>query len=502
MLQPFSVDEARRFRAYFREQDYTVSRLRDRLRVRDLPLGRANILLRLLDLTREPSPVHTLVRLFFIGVDLPETEVRAQVPEWLLELCIAHGMAALTGGRVKPLVQINPIDEYLVLSDPALGMSEERSDLVLWPNPTTSLLASASMRRPSRATLDLGSGGGVLAMLARGFSSRVVATDINERCREFAEFNFRLNELDIDYRLGDAFAPVEGEKFDLIVSNPPFFITPVSQFVYCDNPLELDGFCRRLAKAAPAYLEEGGFFQMLCEWAEVEGEPWRERLTEWFDGSGCDVWVIRGSETAAGDYASDRFFELSPHVTMEKSEEYNRWMDYYRSQHLKSVHAGLVTMRKRTAGPNWTQIDDAMRGRAELWDVMDRAFAIKDRLAVTEREELFRWRVRVSPDVRLTRRSGMAADGWSLGELTIEKLDGLKSLWPVQELVAEFLGRLGEGKQLGAVIGELAAEVDAPREQVEREAETVARRMLEGLFLEEVIAPVEPGRLTGPGGDV
>lgn len=493
MLQPLSVDDARRFRAYFREQDYSVSRLRDRLRIRDLPLGRANVLLRLLDLTREPSAVNTLVRLFFIGVDLPEAEVRAQLPDWLLELSLAHRLAAITSGSVKPLVQINPIDEYLVLSDPALGMSEDRADLVLWPNPTTSLLASAAMRRPSRATLDLGSGGGALAILVHLFSDRVVATDINERCREFAEFNFRLNELDIEYRLGDAFAPVAGEKFDLIVSNPPFFITPVSQFVYCDNPLELDGFCRRLAKEAPAYLEEGGFYQMLCEWAEVEGQPWRDRLTEWFDGSGCDVWVIRGSETAAGDYASERFFELSPHVTMEKSGEYNRWMDYYRSQSLKSVHAGLVTMRKRTTGPNWTQIDDAMRGRAELWTVMDRAFAIKDRLAATGREDLFRWRLRVSPEARLTRRSGIAEDGWSLGELTIEKLDGLKTLWPVQELVAEFLGRLGEGKQLGAVIGELAAEVDAPREQVESECEAVARRMLEGLFLEEVLAPPEAG---------
>jgi SAM-dependent methyltransferase len=372
-------------------------------------------------------------------------------------------------------------------------MSEERADLVLWPNPTTSLLVAAAMRRSSRATLDLGSGGGVLAMLTRAFSERVVATDINQRCREFAEFNFQLNELEIEYRVGDSFAPVEGEKFDLIVSNPPFFITPVSQFVYCDNPLELDGFCRRLAKEAPAYLEEGGFYQMLCEWAEVEGEPWRDRLAEWFDGSGCDVWVIRGTETGAADYASDRFFELSPGATMEKSGEYNRWMDYYRSQKLKSVHAGLVTMRKRSTSPNWVRIDESMRSRAELSIALDQAFAVRDELDRTGREDLFRWRLRVAPATRLTRRSGVGPEGWLAGDLTLEKLDGLKTLVPVQELVAEFVGRFGDGKELGAVIGELAAEVDAPREQVEKEGEAIARRMLEGLFLERVPAAADAG---------
>ena len=491
MLQPFPVDDARRFRDYFREQDYTVGRLRDQLRFRDLPLGRANILLRMLDVTREPSAINTLVRLFFIGVDQPAASVTAVLPDWLIDLSSSHGLLERTAdGVIRPLVQINPIDQHLVLSDPALGIAQEHADLVLWPNPTTSLLASATIRRPSRATLDLGAGGGVLSLLAQGFSERVVATDINPRCREFAEFNFQLNGLAIEYRLGDSFAPVAGEKFDLIVSNPPFFITPISQYVYCDNPLELDSFCRRLAREAPAHLEEGGFYQMLCEWAEIEGQPWRERLLEWFEGSGCDIWVIRGNVTSAAEYASDRFFELSPQCSMERTGEYNRWMDYYRSQNLKAVHAGLVTMRKRNATQNWIQIDESLRSRAELWNVLDQCFAVRDELALTGREELFSWRVRVSPEARLSRWSAITPEGWSAGEVKLELLSGLKTILPVQELVAEFLGRFGEGRMLGEVIAELASEVDAPREQVENECEAIARRMLDQLFLERVPATV------------
>ena len=45
---------------------------------------------------------------------------------------------------------------------------------------------------------------------------------------------------------------------------------------------------------APRYLEENGVFQMICEWVEVEGEPWEQRLQSWTAGSGCDVFVYVG----------------------------------------------------------------------------------------------------------------------------------------------------------------------------------------------------------------
>ena len=64
--------------------------------------------------------------------------------------------------------------------------------------------------------------------------------------------------------------------------------------------MELDGFCRNLVKQAPAHLEEGGFLQMLCEWPEIEGQPWEERLAEWFAGTGCDAVVFRGRELRSG----------------------------------------------------------------------------------------------------------------------------------------------------------------------------------------------------------
>jgi release factor glutamine methyltransferase len=72
--------------------------------------------------------------------------------------------------------------------------------------------------------LDLGTGSGVCAIFAARHARRVVAVDINAAAVHCAGINARLNHLEhrIEVRHGDLFAPVQGERFDLIVFNPPF----------------------------------------------------------------------------------------------------------------------------------------------------------------------------------------------------------------------------------------------------------------------------------------
>jgi release factor glutamine methyltransferase len=72
--------------------------------------------------------------------------------------------------------------------------------------------------------LDIGTGSGVCAVFAARHARRVVAVDINPAAVRCANINARLNDLEhrIEVRHGDLFAPVAGERFDLIVFNPPF----------------------------------------------------------------------------------------------------------------------------------------------------------------------------------------------------------------------------------------------------------------------------------------
>ena len=72
--------------------------------------------------------------------------------------------------------------------------------------------------------LDMGTGSGVGAVFAARYASRVVAVDINPAAVRCAGINALINgaEAKIEVRHGDLFAPVQGEKFDLILFNPPF----------------------------------------------------------------------------------------------------------------------------------------------------------------------------------------------------------------------------------------------------------------------------------------
>jgi HemK-related putative methylase len=72
--------------------------------------------------------------------------------------------------------------------------------------------------------LDMGTGSGVCAVFAAMHARRVVAVDINPAAVRCAVINTLLNDLDhkIDVRHGDLFGPVRGERFDLVLFNPPF----------------------------------------------------------------------------------------------------------------------------------------------------------------------------------------------------------------------------------------------------------------------------------------
>jgi release factor glutamine methyltransferase len=72
--------------------------------------------------------------------------------------------------------------------------------------------------------LDMGTGSGVGAVFAAKYARRVVAVDINPAAVRCAGINALINgvEGEIEVRHGDLFAPVQGEKFDLILFNPPF----------------------------------------------------------------------------------------------------------------------------------------------------------------------------------------------------------------------------------------------------------------------------------------
>jgi HemK-related putative methylase len=106
--------------------------------------------------------------------------------------------------------------------------------------------------------LDMGTGSGICAVFAARHARRVVAVDINAAAVRCAGINALLNHVEhkIDVRHGDLFAPALGERFDLILFNPPF--VQGSPRDDRDRAWRSNDVAERFAAGLGAHLKSGG----------------------------------------------------------------------------------------------------------------------------------------------------------------------------------------------------------------------------------------------------
>ncbi|MFF4255740.1 HemK2/MTQ2 family protein methyltransferase [Streptomyces sp. NPDC001663] len=143
---------------------------------------------------------------------------------------------------------------------------------VYTPQEDTDLLAGAlgeEALAPGSDVLDVGTGSGTLALQAARRGSRVTAVDVSWRAVYAARMNARMAGLPLRIRHGNLFAPVRGQSFDLILSNPPYVPTPLDGArpsgaarawdAGGDGRLVLDRICRE----APDLLRPGGVLLMV-----------------------------------------------------------------------------------------------------------------------------------------------------------------------------------------------------------------------------------------------
>lgn len=104
------------------------------------------------------------------------------------------------------------------------GLELAVSPAVLIARPETELLVDLALALRPRSVLDLGTGSGAVALaLRRGLpEARVVAVDASAAALAIARSNAAAHGLAVEFREGAWFAPVAGERFELIVANPPY----------------------------------------------------------------------------------------------------------------------------------------------------------------------------------------------------------------------------------------------------------------------------------------
>src|SRR4051812_9491108 len=215
--------------------------------------------------TRDGSALSTLARLFVAGVAVDRDAAHAAgIPDsWLQR----DGTAAV---RLQGIGHQGV--EVTVPHDGGRAATGVHPDQVLGVGAASLTLAAATPRRTVGRTLDLGTGCGIQALLAEDHSDVVVATDRNPRAVAFTRLAAALNGVDLDVRQGDLLAPVADEQFDLVVSNPPFVVSPGARYTYRDSGLDGDDVCRLLVQELPALLAPDGVAVLLVNWLHVEGE--------------------------------------------------------------------------------------------------------------------------------------------------------------------------------------------------------------------------------------
>lgn len=170
--------------------------------------------------------------------------------------------------------------------------------------------------RPGERVLEIGAGLGLAAVLAAKAGADVVATDILPEAVEVIRTNAGLNGVLLDARLGDCYAPVAGERFDLICSNAPQMPTPPTRArrdaaAMADNG-GVDGWelLDRVIDGAPRHLRPGG------------------RLI-------ITIFAFLGRKTA---FAKLEAAGLTPAIVAREVQSFPR-IGYERLEHIRSIDA-------------------------------------------------------------------------------------------------------------------------------------------------------------------
>lgn len=175
-----------------------------------------------------------------------------------------------------------------------------------------------------------------------------------------------MNGLDnIECRYGSFFEPVADERFELVVCNPPFVVSPDTEYVFRDAGLEGDAVSRQVLQGSAAALAEGGHATVLANWARDEDSAWDAAPRAWLADRGCDILLLHFGSDEPLDYAARWNADRRGPDPEAYAAALARWMDYHRRLGIGRVANGGVIMRQRASGTPWVESFDASRSPVE-----------------------------------------------------------------------------------------------------------------------------------------
>ncbi|GAA2722025.1 DUF7059 domain-containing protein [Cellulomonas aerilata] len=454
-----------------------------------------------------------LVRLFVLGADVPRATAEAAFGRLGVDGAARLGLVTTAGsGRddaVRAAVDLRPyeavdaagtVDWWLAsdLGELATGRAL-RTDHVLGVGGASTTLAQVTVRDRRGRVLDLGTGCGIQAMHAARHSDAVVGTDISARALAFARFNAALAGLGedrVELRHGSMLDPVAGRRFDLVVSNPPFVITPraagVPAYEYRDGGRSGDAVVRDLVTGVGEVLAPGGVAQLLGNWEVRTGETWDERVGGWLEESGLDGWVIQREVQDPAEYAETWIRDGGSSPERDRTAwraQYEAWLDDFASRDVQAIGFGIVTLRRPVTGaPTLRRLEEHTGSvQQPLGAHLAASLAAHDWLTTTDDAALAATRLTVAGDV--TEERYLTPGAGDPDVVLLRQGGGLGRAVRAGTALAGLVGACDGELTVGQIIGGIAVLFEVPADDVAADVLPSVRGLVrDGLLVHDGVA--------------
>lgn len=329
--------------------------------------------------------VAVLTALFMLGEPVGAAALETALPRTGVAGALAIGLVVPTQSasgeqRYAPAVDLRPHEAEDAHGSVRWWVASDLGELVtgqaLAPDHVLGIgragltLAALTPRKPVETALDLGVGCGIQTLYLLRHVRQVVATDISTRALEFTAFNVALAGVDsarVQLRQGNLLEPVAGQRFDLIVSNPPFVITPPSvrqaglplmEYRDAGGPI-----LPALVRGLEDHLNPDGVAVMLGNWEHREGTSWRTSVNQWI-GKSLDAWIIQREVQDPVEYAA--MWLRDGGLTPERSgvafeNALAAWQEDFDSRQVSGVGMGYLVFHApsvaATSGPGGTALE-------------------------------------------------------------------------------------------------------------------------------------------------
>ena len=506
-------------------------------------------------------PVAVLTALFMLGEPVPTGALDAALPRTGVSGARRIGLVGEPDetGCVSARVDLRPheaVDDtgevrWWVASDLG-GLVTGRPlapDHVLGIGGAGLTLAGLTPRTPVRTALDLGCGCGIQTLYLLRHAQHVVATDISARALAFTAFNTALAgitadvdaatvdaatvavapvDLDaagtsgsavgtarLELRLGSLLQPVAGGRFDLIVSNPPFVLTPptvreaglpLMEYRDAGGPI-LPTLVAGLGK----HLEPGGSAVMLGNWEHLHASSgrgdapdsasdlatdstidpgaavssWRNAVAAWIP-EGLDAWVIEREVQDPVEYATMwlRDGGLTPERDAAGFEAaLGAWVGDFEARGVEGIGFGyLIVHRPQRPREPWHLLEEVTTtGQGVLGPHIADVLAVRERLAGLDDDAVAALHPILAPDVTEERHFIPGAAEPTV--ILLRQGGGLGRTIRASTAVAALAGVADGELSVGQIASAVAALTGEDAVGLRAEMIEVTRRLLAGGFL-------------------